>query len=302
MNTLYDDTKNTTTLSFLVIIPALNESGTIGKIVESIDSYGFEVVVVDDHSTDETMAIARSTRAKVIQTKSDAGYSAAILTGLIYSHERAFSHIITIDADGAHDTRELANIVKSHLASGCELTIGDRFSKSLSHNIPSSKVWANHFAATLVNIALDTKLSDVACGFRVLSSGLCNRLIKMAVSKGYGLAYEMIAISLNKAERINSFPVSVHYDASCILCTSQTELTDFLKTMVGLTTISKSFARNVDKMILSVERLDPITVVLPAELICLVPLKEHESYVFQKQDPVYIENKVGCILNFKDLL
>lgn len=291
---------HTENYSLLIIIPALNEADTIGNIVKYITKLGVEVVVIDDHSTDKTRVISSDAGATVIHTKSDTGYSAAILTGIRYSLKKGVSHVITIDADGAHDTREIENIFKSHLDSGCELTIGDRFSRTPCLEIPSPKIWSNYFAASLVNIALKTNLSDVACGFRVLSSGLCKRLLKQAVSKGYGLAYEMIAITLNTTRAINSFPVSVHYDASCFLCTSQTELIDYLKTMRVLEVVSKTFVRSIDSMIISVECLEPITIKLSRELICLLPVKEYKSYVFQRQHPIFIENIIGKLIDFRN--
>ena len=91
---------------FLIVIPALNEEKTIEFVVTGASQFA-DVLVVDDGSSDDTGALAKSAGAHVASNGTPRGYEAAISTGLAIALSRGYQFVITMDADGQHSCDDL---------------------------------------------------------------------------------------------------------------------------------------------------------------------------------------------------
>lgn len=107
-----------------IIIPALNEAETIGKVIILAKNYGTPVVV-DDGSTDATADTARIGGAVVVSHAINMGYDAALSSGFAYAAESGFDWVVTMDADGQHDPTLLSGFIEK-LESGADVVIGVR--------------------------------------------------------------------------------------------------------------------------------------------------------------------------------
>ncbi len=108
----------------VVLIPARNESATVGYVVEKvINLTGWPVIVIDDASTDGTGFKARQAGATVIRLPRRTGAWRAIQTGIRYSLSNNFQCAITMDADGQHLAETLQH-VHGGLNSKTEVAIG----------------------------------------------------------------------------------------------------------------------------------------------------------------------------------
>jgi glycosyltransferase involved in cell wall biosynthesis len=107
-----------------IIIPALNEAGTIRAVIDGISKYG-RVLVVDDGSTDETSAEALAAGALVVRHNVNKGYDCALNSGFARAAALGCEFAITIDADGQHDPTRIQLYV-NHLDEGCDVVLGVR--------------------------------------------------------------------------------------------------------------------------------------------------------------------------------
>lgn len=107
-----------------IVIPAYNESASIGKIVEAVKDYGTPIVV-DDGSTDHTGRIAQNSGAIVIKHPVNHGYDAALNSGFKRAHELSCEIIITMDGDGQHDAQLLQKFIEK-IESGSIVVVGVR--------------------------------------------------------------------------------------------------------------------------------------------------------------------------------
>src|SRR5437870_3019490 len=98
-------------MNFAIIIPARNEEGSIGEVLQSIPGgLAQQIIVVDNGSRDDTAAQARATGAEVIDEQRR-GYGQACLTGL--AHLREDIEIVGfLDADGSDDPQLLLKLVE----------------------------------------------------------------------------------------------------------------------------------------------------------------------------------------------
>lgn len=96
----------------LVVIPALNEAESIGAVIERTRQAGYlDILVVDDRSTDATATLAKAAGARVITAPLGQGAWGAMQTGIRYALREGYSGVITLDADGQHDPRDIRALV-----------------------------------------------------------------------------------------------------------------------------------------------------------------------------------------------
>ena len=110
-----------------IVVPALNESESIGIIVNKAAKYG-QVIVVDDGSYDDTGSNALNAGAIVVQHLDNLGYDAALNSGFTKASELHCKVVLTIDADGQHDTRLIKRFLDK-VSSGYDVVIGLRDKK-----------------------------------------------------------------------------------------------------------------------------------------------------------------------------
>src|SRR5215218_11346223 len=114
----------------LAIVPAYNESASITRVVSELHEHApdFDVVVVDDGSTDDTSDRARSAGAAVLRHPYNLGIGGAVQSGYMYAAERGYEIAVQVDGDGQHDPRCLS-LMLEHLSTHPELDMvtGSRF-------------------------------------------------------------------------------------------------------------------------------------------------------------------------------
>ena len=99
----------------LVIVPAYNEEGSVGKVVEEVHTHlsQAEVLVVNDGSTDLTSEIAKSKGAIVLNLPFNLGIGGAMQAGYQYANEKGYDIAIQVDGDGQHDPKEIDKLLKA---------------------------------------------------------------------------------------------------------------------------------------------------------------------------------------------
>ena len=111
----------------VIIIPAFNEESTIESVISSVSEFG-KVLIIDDASTDKTAIRASISGAIVYSHKKNLGYDNALNTGFRIAASEGFKYIITMDADGQHDSASIIKI-KNLLIDGFDLVVASRRKK-----------------------------------------------------------------------------------------------------------------------------------------------------------------------------
>jgi glycosyltransferase involved in cell wall biosynthesis len=117
----------------IAIVPAYNEQESVTQVIEEIRAFDpdFEIVVVDDGSTDATTAAATRLGAHVVRLPFNLGIGGAVQTGFRYAFENSFQLAVRVDGDGQHDPAQLGLLLGPILADEADIAIGSRFRETL---------------------------------------------------------------------------------------------------------------------------------------------------------------------------
>jgi glycosyltransferase involved in cell wall biosynthesis len=112
-------------MKIAIVIPALNEATTIGRVVDSVKE-GHTVIVVNDCSTDDTAKLAEQAGAVVVNHEQNQGYDGALQSGFEKADELGMDIVVTFDADGQHDASILDQITGPLMRNQADIVIGER--------------------------------------------------------------------------------------------------------------------------------------------------------------------------------
>ncbi len=194
----------------LAIVPAHNEASAIASTVEEIHRFApdFDVLVVDDGSTDITAITAEAAGAKVVRLPFNLGIGGAMQTGYLYAQEHCYKVAVQIDGDGQHDPRYIHDLLHC-LQAGPDLNMvtGSRFLETDNQGHRSS-------APRRVGIVIFARLVSMITGRRVTdpTSGLrmTNRVGIELFARDYPHDYpEVEAILMMHAHRLESCEIPV---------------------------------------------------------------------------------------------
>lgn len=192
-----------------VVIPALNEAGSIAAVVEDLrrvrvaNSVAVDVLVVcDNGSTDDTAEIARQAGAQVV-TEPQRGYGIACLTGL--AALPAVDVVVFIDGDHSFVAAELPRLLQCWDA-GADLVIGSRtLGRAQTGALAPQQVWGNRLASWLLSTIWGQPVTDLG-PFRVVDAAALQKL--QMCDRSYGWTVEMQIKALRAAMVVVEAPVT----------------------------------------------------------------------------------------------
>jgi len=157
----------------VLFLPARNEGPRLAAVVAatpaSIAGHRVEVIVVDDGSTDDTAATARSAGAFVVSHGENRGLGAAVRTGLAAGCERGAVAVAFCDADGEYDPAQLADLVSPILEGSAHYVVGTRFGGHIEHMRPHRRL-GNRVLTRWVRSIVGLPVTDGQSGYRALSA------------------------------------------------------------------------------------------------------------------------------------
>ena len=119
-----------TSPSFLAVVPAYNESSTIVGVIEALRERAprFDVLVIDDGSTDDTADVATLAGPRVLKLPFNVGIGGAVQAGFVFAREHRYDFMAQVDGDGQHEPAELEKLVAAMAqGQGPDMVCGSRF-------------------------------------------------------------------------------------------------------------------------------------------------------------------------------
>lgn len=182
-----------------VVMPAYNEAQVITKVIGDLKEKdkNYEIIVVDDGSTDNTYELARQTGVKVVRHLHNKGYGAALKTGIRHAET---DFICIMDADGQHRAEDVERLFREIENSNYDMVVGVRTGKS---HFPISRRFGKFILKLVANYLAERKIPDLNSGFRIFKKGVVNKFMHILpngfsftttitlalIKEGYEIAY-----------------------------------------------------------------------------------------------------------------
>ncbi len=191
-----------------MLIPTFNNAGFLNKLLEEVLSYGPEVIVVNDGSTDETAAILAAHKSVIVITfPKNRGKGAALKAGFKRALQLGYDHAITLDSDSQHRASDLPAFLEVLEKESTILVMGSRILDQ--ENVPGRNRFANRLSSFWFRIETSLRLKDTQSGFRLYPIRQLEGT--RLVSGRYEFELELLVKSAWKGVRILEIPIHVHY-------------------------------------------------------------------------------------------
>ena len=189
-------------MNIAVVIPTLNEEQAIAQVVRDVPMNRVkQVIVVDNGSTDDTVAQAMAAGARIVQEKRR-GYGAACLAG---ARAADADVLVFIDGDRSDDPSQLDRVAGPVLAGEADLVIGSRIQGTLEkHAMPLHGRLGNRLIVFLLHLLYKTDITDIG-SFRAIKTRTLMQLHMEQMT--YGWPVEMIVKAARRGLRLRSVPI-----------------------------------------------------------------------------------------------
>lgn len=194
-------------LNVLVVIPAYNEQESIVSVVNDVVSAGYDYVVVNDGSTDETQSLCESHGFNVLNLSQNLGIGGCVQAGHKYALLNGYDVDIQFDGDGQHDARCIPSLVEL-IESGSDLAIGSRFVEDTDGFRSTALrrlgiVWLSFW----IKAFSGKRITDPTSGFRASS-----KKAMALFARNYPTDYpepESIMLAIKSGLSVNEAPVTM---------------------------------------------------------------------------------------------
>ena len=224
-------------MDYSIIIPAYNEEQRICTSVSEVLAYfrnktkDFEVIVVDDGSTDDTVGKARRAaagdqRVKILNLETNRGKGAAVREGMIASRG---ARVLLTDADLSTPLAELPRLEEA-LDEGFGIAIGSRGMKgsSLVRRQPLVREMAGKAGNLFIRLLCPAlwQYSDTQCGFKLFTGEIARRIFALQLLERFGFDVEVLYLARRRGYTVAEVPVIWAHNTG-----SKVKPTDYMYTM-----------------------------------------------------------------------
>jgi len=167
-------------LKIAILIPSYNEGNRISEVIRNCFDYNLDIIIINDGSTDNTAKALKEFETQknnnviIITHPVNKGKGEALKTGFAYAVNNNYSGVITIDADGQHDTKEISDFLAEISNTDPDLIVGSRFSNT--KGMPFLRRFVNYFTSWIISSIAGKKIEDVQSGYRYIKTSVLKNI------------------------------------------------------------------------------------------------------------------------------
>ena len=195
---------------FSIIIPANNEEAGIASVLERIlsvmnrNNINYELLVVDDGSTDRTAELVRESGVGLIQHSSKRGYGAALKTGISRANYNA---ILITDADETYPNERILDLIRVYKEGNFDMVVGARTGENIS--VPVIRKPAKWIISKLANYLTGLKIPDLNSGLRVMRKETLEKFMQI-LPDGFSFTTTITLAMLANGYSIKYIPIDYY--------------------------------------------------------------------------------------------
>jgi len=210
------------TEKIVIVMPAYNAARTLEETFRAIpDGYYDEIVVVDDHSRDDTVARARALHLKAIRHPHNVGYGGNQKTCYMEALRDGATIVVMLHPDGQYDPEVVPEMIRPIREGRADMVLGSRMlvpGGARRGGMPLWKRIANRFLTALENLAMGRRFSECHTGYRAYSRRFLETVPFLRNSNGFVFDTEVIFQAVHFGLPVVEVPVASRYfaDASSV--------------------------------------------------------------------------------------
>jgi len=210
------------TEKIVIVMPAYNAARTIEETFRAIpEGYYDEIVVVDDHSGDDTVARARALQLKAIRHPHNVGYGGNQKTCYMEALRDGATIVVMLHPDGQYDPAIIPEMIRPIREGRADMVLGSRMLLPGSARRGGMPLWkriANRFLTTAENLAMGRRFSECHTGYRAYSRRFLETVPFLRNSNGFVFDTEVIFQAVHFGLPVVEVPVASRYfdDASSV--------------------------------------------------------------------------------------
>ena len=191
-----------------VIIPTYNNAATLAAVIEDVAQYCDHIVIANDGSTDNTLAVAQAyPSVQLISYKKNMGKGWALRKAFAYAAGKGYKYAITIDSDGQHFAKDLSSFINKVEEEPNAVIIGARNMSQVS--VPGGSSFGNKFSNFWFRIETGLNCPDTQSGYRLYPLTAIKDM--RFFTRKYEFEIEVLVRSAWKGIKLESVPVTVYY-------------------------------------------------------------------------------------------
>jgi glycosyltransferase involved in cell wall biosynthesis len=219
----------------IVVMPAYNAAATLELTWEGIPKEWVDnIIVVDDRSRDQTVAVARTLPIQLITHPHNVGYGGNQKTCYMEALRQAADVVVMLHPDGQYDPALIPSLVRPILRGEADMVLGSRFldpGGARQGGMPLYKFLANRFLTTVENLVLRASFSELHTGYRAYSRRFLTTIPFLRNANDFVFDTEVIAQGVQMGMRIAEVPVTTRYFAEASSTTFGQSVAYGLKTL-----------------------------------------------------------------------
>ena len=190
-----------------LLLPAYNESSTIGPIIKDAGLFIGRIMVIDDGSSDNTADVARAHGAIVLKHTRNRGKGRALRTGFEYALQDGYELIATMDGDGQHDPMDLPRFFDHFRRTRPDILVGGRFKER--SRMPLHRRLNNWLVSNVGSALCGQKVPDFQSGYRFVKAEVLKNI--PLETERYETESELLIKAGRLGFRIESTPIITIY-------------------------------------------------------------------------------------------
>jgi glycosyltransferase involved in cell wall biosynthesis len=198
----------------VVVMPAYNAAKTLRDTYARIPPLVERVILVDDHSKDETVAVASSLGLKVIRHPHNVGYGGNQKTCYMEALRDGAEVVVMLHPDGQYDPELIGDLVRPILEGRADMVLGSRFlipGGPRTAGMPRWKIAGNRLLTGFENLAMGTRFSECHTGYRAYSAAFLRRIPFLRNSNDFVFDTQVIAQAVAFGQRVVEVPARTRY-------------------------------------------------------------------------------------------
>jgi len=206
----------------VIVMPAYNAARTIEETFRAIpEGYYDEIVVVDDHSRDDTVERARALHLKAIRHPHNVGYGGNQKTCYMEALRDGAGIVVMLHPDGQYDPAIIPEMIRPIREGRADMVLGSRMmvpGAAKRGGMPLWKRVANRFLTTAENLAMGRRFAECHTGYRAYSRRFLETVPFLRNSNGFVFDTEVIFQAVHFGLPVVEVPVASRYfdDASSV--------------------------------------------------------------------------------------